>query len=679
MTQQVDLPRFDINIESLVSDLDALLKQCKADTDALVEQTEAASWQNLMQPMEEIGDKISRFWSPVSHINSVKNSDELRAAYENCLPIMSQYYSELGQNQGLFERVKALAESDAFNSLDTAQKKAVSNSLRDFKLSGVALEEPARKRYAELQQQLSELGSGFSNNVLDATNGWSLSLDNADRLTGVPESALALFKQNAVAKEQEGYRLTLDFPSYLPVMQHAEDRELRRELYTASATRASEQGPQAGQWDNGEKMVEILACRAELAKLLGFENYAELSLATKMAESPQQVIDFLDDLAAQSRAQAEEEFAQLQEFAEKEYGVTALEAWDLPYYSERLREQRYAISQEALRPYFPLPKVVDGLFEVVGQLFDVSFEQADNAELWHDDASCYHVLRKGERIASFYFDLYAREHKRGGAWMSGAIGRRELPSGGLEKPVAFLVCNFTPPTDGKPSLLNHNEVTTLFHEFGHGLHHMLTQVNTAEVAGINGVAWDAVELPSQFLENWCWAPEVIPLISGHYQTGEALPEDMLNKILAAKNFQSAMQMLRQVEFSLFDLKLHIAEPPKSADDIQSLIENVRKQVSVVPSPAFNRFQHSFSHIFAGGYAAGYYSYKWAEVLSADAFSLFEENGVMDKATGERFLNEILERGGSAEPMELFKAFRGREPSNQALLRHSGIQTTGKAA
>ena len=679
MTQQVDLPRFDINIESLVSDLDALLKQCKAETDALVEQTEAASWQNLMQPMEEIGDKISRFWSPVSHINSVKNSDELRAAYENCLPIMSQYYSELGQNQGLFERVKALAESDAFNSLDTAQKKAVSNSLRDFKLSGVALEEPARKRYAELQQQLSELGSGFSNNVLDATNGWSLSLDNADRLTGVPESALALFKQSAVAKEQEGYRLTLDFPSYLPVMQHAEDRELRRELYTASATRASEQGPQAGQWDNGKKMVEILACRAELAKLLGFENYAELSLATKMAESPQQVIDFLDDLAVQSRAQAEEEFAQLQEFAEKEYGFTALEAWDLPYYSERLREQRYAISQEALRPYFPLPKVVDGLFEVVGQLFDLSFEQADNVELWHDDASCYHVLRKGERIASFYFDLYAREHKRGGAWMSGAIGRRELPSGDLEKPVAFLVCNFTPPTDGKPSLLNHNEVTTLFHEFGHGLHHMLTQVNTAEVAGINGVAWDAVELPSQFLENWCWAPEVIPLISGHYQTGEALPEDMLNKILAAKNFQSAMQMLRQVEFSLFDLKLHIAEPPKSADDIQSLIKNVRKQVSVVPSPAFNRFQHSFSHIFAGGYAAGYYSYKWAEVLSADAFSLFEENGVMDKATGERFLNEILERGGSAEPMELFKAFRGREPSNQALLRHSGIQTTGKAA
>ncbi len=674
------LPRFnDLVIADIQPQLQALLDGFRREVAELVAanaQPNAPTWSSLMAPLEDISDRLEKFWSPVSHLNAVMNSDELRAAYDACIPLLSAYHSEMGQHRELFEAVTALAESDEFASLSQPQKKTVENLLRDFKLSGVALEGEARERYKAIQQRLSELSTQFSNNVLDATQGWEKWV-SAEQLKGVPDTALDNYRQAAAAKGGDGYRLTLDAPAYLPIMQYAEDRELRRELYEAYNTRASELGPQGGQWDNGPLMVEIVQLRAELAQLLGFASYAELSLAPKMAESPQQVLDFLRELASASREQGLREYRELAEFAAAQ-GCDELQAWDVPFYSERLREQRYAISQEQLRPYFPAAKVIEGFFAVTGQLFGIEFAADDDAELWHRDAHCYRVLKNGEHIASCYLDLYARDKKRGGAWMADYCGRRR-DSAGLQKPVAFLTCNFSPPAGERPALLTHNEVTTLFHEFGHGLHHMLTDIDVLAVSGINGVAWDAVELPSQFMENWCWQSESIPLISGHYQSGEPLPAELLDKLLAAKNFQSGLMMLRQLEFALFDLLLHSGAAPASADAIQQLLDGVRAEVAAYPLPAFNRFQHGFTHIFAGGYAAGYYSYKWAEVLSADAFSLFEEEGVMNADTGRRFVAAILSQGGAEDAMEQFVAFRGREPSKDALLRHCGIDTDQEVA
>jgi oligopeptidase A len=675
---QESLPRFsDIRIDELPGQLRSLLDDSRRQVAELVDRGPPYHWDNLMAPLEAIDDRIEKFWSPVSHLNGVMNSDELRNAYEACIPLLTAYQSEMGQNRALYEAVKSLADSPDFEQLDGARQQAVRHMLRDFRLSGVALDAKARERFSAIEQRLSELSTQFANNIMDATDGWEKWVEDDAELAGIPETALQNFRQQARARGREGYRLGLDIPSYLPVMQYADNRALRRELYEAFTTRASDQGPGAGRWDNSELMVEILQLREEIAGLLGFDDYAELSLEPKMAETPQQVQDFLQGLVNAAHVQAEGELAEVREFAAAQ-GCETVEAWDIPYYSEKLREQHYAISQEQLRPYFPADKVLDGLFGVTGRLFGVRFEERMDVDLWHPDARCYRVLRDGESVATCYMDLYAREKKRGGAWMADYCGRRRV-DGDIQLPVAFLTCNFSPPTQDRPALLSHDEVTTLFHEFGHGLHHMLTDIDVLHVSGINRVAWDAVELPSQFLENWCWQREAIPLISGHYETGEPLPDDLLDKMLASRNFQAAMQMLRQLEFSLFDLELHRQPAPKTAAEIQQLLDRVRDRVAVIKPPAFNRFQHSFAHIFAGGYAAGYYSYKWAEVLSADAFSRFEEEGVMNERTGREFREIILGRGGSREAMDLFVEFRGREPSQEALLRHNGIQGNGKAA
>ena len=666
------LPIFStLDPQAMAKECEDLLAESRRQVAVVVADECSPDWSNLMAPLEEIDDKIGRFWAPMSHLHSVLSGDAWREAYSACLPLLTAYNSEMGQNRPLFERVQAFAESDAFSRLSGARQQAVRNMLRDFTLSGVALEGDKASRFSEIQQRLSELSTGFSNNVLDATDGWEKLINDAADLAGVPATVLDNLRESAQAKGLDGYRLSLDIPTYLPIMQYADNRELREEMYTAYATRASAQGPQAGKWDNGPLMVEISQLRQEMAQLLGFEHYSEYSLASKMAESSQQVIDFLEELAAASKPVAAKEFAELAAFA-AEQGVAELKAWDVAYFSEKLKEASFTLSQEALRPYFPVEKVMSGLFKITGQLFDIEISALNDADFWHKDAQCYRISRNGEVLAHFYLDLYARNNKRGGAWMANARGRRLLDDGRVQQPVAFLVCNFSPPTSERPSLLTHNEVTTLFHEFGHGLHHMLTQIDCLSVAGISGVAWDAVELPSQFLENWCWEKSVIPDISAHYQSGEPLPEDMLDKMLAAKNFQSGMQMLRQIEFSLFDFKLHMQSDINDEADIDSVINAVRDQVAVFQPPAFNRFQNSFSHIFAGGYAAGYYSYKWAEVLSADAFSLFEEKGVMNVEVGKKFRTEILERGGSEAADVLFKNFRGRAPANDALLRHSGI-------
>lgn len=678
---QLQLPQFStLDIPQLPEQLAAMLDNCRSEVAELVAQQGPLTWTNLMAPLEEIDDRLEKFWSPVSHLNAVKNTDELRTAYEICIPLITAYHSEMGQNRPLFAAVQSLADSQSFDELSKAQRQVVNNTLRDFRLSGVALDEKERHRFADIQQRLSELSTKFSNNVLDATDGWEKLVEDEQLLAGIPEMSLQSFRQQAESKDKTGLLLNLQAPSYLAVMQYADNRALRQEMYEAYNTRASDQGPHAGQWNNNDLMVEILQLREEKARLLGFGNYAELSLEPKMAESPEQVVQFLDDLVAATKDQGEKEFSQLQRFAAT-LGCEDLQAWDVPYYGEKLRQQDYAISQQELRPYFPAKTVIDGLFNISGQLFGIQFESIISAEtataaetavdLWHPDAQCYRVLKGGEQIAICYLDLYARAKKRGGAWMADFCGRRRNDTG-IQVPVAFLTCNFTPPTKESPALLTHDEVTTLFHEFGHGLHHMLTEIDVLGVSGINGVAWDAVELPSQFLENWCWQPESIPLISSHYQTGQPLPDKLLEKMLAARNFQSAMQMLRQLEFAAFDLRLHRQPAPQSADEIQQVLEAVRAQVAVIRAPAFNRFQNGFGHIFSGGYAAGYYSYKWAEVLSADAFSLFEEEGVMNQKTGRKFREIILEKGGSEDALDLFVAFRGRQPSLEALLRHSGI-------
>jgi oligopeptidase A len=630
------------------------------------------SWETVPAVLENLQDRLEQAWAPVSHLNAVMNSEAWRKAYNEALPLLSSYATELGQNESLFHAYEALVKRADFSALSIAQQKAVQNALRDFRLSGIGLQPTEKKRFAEIAEKLAELTSRFADNVLDATQAWELLLADDSRLSGLPDSSKALLAALAQQKSLDGFRITLDAPSYLAIMTYADDRALRETVYTAYVTRASDQGPQAGQFDNSALMLEILQLRHEEATLLGYANYAEVSLAPKMASSPQEVMSFLHDLAQKTKAGAEKELSELRQFAQQELGITPLMSWDVAYCSEKLKEKKYAISQEALRPYFPAPKVIEGMLNIAEKLYNIQFKPRHDISTWHEDVRCFEIIEDGQPLAVFYLDLYARQNKRGGAWMADCRVRRRLHDGSLQKSAAFLTCNFNPPLEGKPALLTHDEVTTLFHEFGHGLHHMLTRVEVAAVSGINGVAWDAVELPSQFFENWCWDPEALALMTCHIETQQTLPADLLEKLLAAKNFQSGLMMLRQLEFAIFDMAIH-QKSLNSAQEIQSILDATRQQVSVMPPPSFNRFQHGFSHIFAGGYAAGYYSYKWAEVLSADAFSRFEEEGVMNPETGKRFRETILANGGSQDALDLFIAFRGRAPQIDALLRHSGLE------
>lgn len=664
------LPLFSqIKPEHVLPAIKQTLGNCRNTIETVLKQNSEYTWDNLIQPIDEMDEKFGRAWSPVSHLNSVKNSPELRQAYEACLPLLSQYSTWVGQHKPLYQAYKQLKQSEHYNTLSKAQKKVIDNALRDFDLSGIGLPDDKQKRYGEIVAKLSELSSQYSNNVLDATMGWSKLITDINQLAGLPESALSAAKQQATAKGQEGWLLTLDMPSYIPVMTYCDNRDLRFEFYQAYNTRASDQGPNAGKWDNTQIIKQILALRDELAKLLGFDTYADKSLATKMAQSTSQVIAFLTDLANKAKPQGERELADLKRYAYEFFGASDIQPWDIAYYSEKQKQYLYSIDDEQLRPYFPEQRVINGLFEVVHRIFGITAKERHGVEVWDPQVKFYDLYdANGELKGSFYLDLYAREHKRGGAWMDDCIGRMRFADGHVQKPVAYLTCNFNRPVGDKPALFTHNEVTTLFHEFGHGLHHMLTEIDVSSVAGINGVPWDAVELPSQFLENWCWQPQALAFISGHYQTGEPLPTQMLEKMLDAKNYQAALFILRQLEFGLFDFKLH---SQKDADILDTLAQ-VRQQVAVVPTVDWGRFPHAFSHIFAGGYAAGYYSYLWAEVLSADAFSRFEEEGIFNTKTGNAFLDHILSQGGSDEPMTLFKNFRGREPQLEALLHHYGI-------
>jgi len=671
-----DLPSFSqIKPEHIKPAVEHAITACKKAI-ATVLKEKTFTWDNLVLPIDEVDDSLSKLWSPVSHMNSVINSDELRDAYESCLPLLSEYGTFVGQHQGLFEAYQQLADSDEYQQLDIAQKKVIDNALRDFKLSGIALNDDDKKRYGEVVTRLSELSSTFGNNLLDATHAYSVNITDKSELAGLPDSAIEAAAELAKEQEKQGWLFTLDIPSYLPVMMYCSNPKLREQLYRGFVTRASDQGPNAGEFDNSDIMNELLKLRHELAQLLGFNNFAEKSIATKMASSTDEVLGFLENLAVKSKAQGQQDLNEVKAFAKTEFSQTDLQAWDLPYYSEKLKQSRYAISDEECRPYFPENKVVSGLFEVVNRLFGLQINEISNIDTWHKDVKFFEVFDRDNNLRGrFYLDLYARAHKRGGAWMDDCKSRRELANGDIQYPVAYLTCNFNKPIGDKPALFTHDEVVTLFHEFGHGIHHMLTQINASGVSGIDGVPWDAVELPSQFLENWCWEPEALAFISEHFETGEPLPQEMLDKMLAAKNYQSAMQMLRQLEFSIFDFKMHkdYQPEPKNPVYIQEVLNQVRSEYAVVKAADFNRFQHGFGHIFGGGYSAGYYSYKWAEVLSADAFSRFEEEGIFNEKVGNDFLTNILEKGGSQEPSVLFKAFRGREPEIDALLRHCGIK------
>ncbi|MEI6705732.1 MAG: oligopeptidase A [Methylococcales bacterium] len=669
------LPLFSqIKPEHIEPAIDQLLVKARSLVEEQLQTRKNYSWEKLIEPLEVVENELHKAWSPVSHLNSVLNSDELRAAYNACLPKLSDYGTEMGQNKALFNAYRLIAKSAEFAGFDTAQQKIIRNALRDFRLSGIDLTEAQKQRYKEIAQELSSFTSRYSENVLDATNAWSKLITHKQDLAGLPESALEQAKQTAQNRGEDGWMLTLQFPSYLAVMTYSDDWLLREELYQAFSTRASDQGPQYPDkdWDNTPIMERILALRHEKAQLLGFDNYAELSLATKMADKPDEVMSFLEDLANKSWRQARNDFIELKEFALQHYHFGDLQPWDISYYSEKMRRHQYQLSQEEVKSYFPITPVLTGLFAIVEKLYGLQISEIYDFDSWHPDARFFAIHDKnGQLRGQFYLDLYAREHKRGGAWMDDCAGRTKINSV-LQTPVAYLVCNFTPPTADTVALLTHDDVTTLFHEFGHGLHHLLTQVDYLGVSGINGVEWDAVELPSQFMENWCWDKEALALISWHYQTGESLPDALFEKMIAAKNFQAGMTMVRQLEFSLFDFRIHRDYDPEKGGRIYDTLEKVRSQVAVMPAAPFNRFAHSFSHIFAGGYGAGYYSYKWAEVLSCDAFSLFEENGIFDADTGQSFLTNILEKGGSEDAMSLFVKFRGRKPSIDALLRHNGI-------
>ncbi len=672
------LPAFsDIKPEQVTPALDQVLQTNRQWLEQTLANNTGFTWNNLVTPLNEAGNRLERMWSPVSHMNAVVNTDELRKAYNANLPKLSDYHTEIGQNEVLYNAIKSIRETE--QGLNAAQLKDLDDSLLSFKLSGIGLPAEQKARFKDLSQQLSQLNSKFSDNVLDATNAWSKHITDVQDLEGLPESALEMAAQTAQQRGLDGWVITLQFPSYIAVMTYANNRQLREELYQAYTTRASELGTNP-EWDNMQVMQDILQLRREEAQLLGYATYADLSLATKMAGNPQAVLSFLEDLAQRSKPFAEQEFAEIQAFAREHYGLEQVKVWDVPYISEKIKQARFDFSEEDLKPYFPADRVIEGLFSLVQQLFGINIQQVtEGVDLWHPDVRFYHVYDKqGQLQSKFYLDLYARQHKRGGAWMSDFCGRFQRAEG-LQIPVAFMTCNSAAPVGDKPALFTHDEVVTLFHEFGHGLHHMLTQVDYPDIAGINGVEWDAVELPSQFMENWCWERSVLNRISGHWQTGEPIPDDLYNKMQAARHFQTAMATVRQLEFAIFDMRLHMDAQAAEAGRAQALLNEVRQQVAVVPYPAFNRMANTFTHVFAGGYAAGYYSYKWAEVLSADAFARFEEEGLFDAGVGEAFLQEVLQVGGSRPAMESFIAFRGRKPQVDALLRHSGLTESNEQA
>ena len=670
LLQSHTLPPFSaIRPEHIEPAIKTLIDQVKAVVNQVVEHGEN-QWDTLVAPIEQAQERLSEAFSPVSHMKGVCDTPALRDAYNACLPMLSELSTWMGQHQELYQAYKTLVGSDSFSGLTLAQQKVLTDAVRDFELAGVGLSGEARTRYGDIRARLSELSSGFGDAVLDASQAWTLHFENTNRLKGIPETALGMMAGLAQAKGLEGYLVTLDAPVMMAVMSFAEDADLRAEVHQAWSTRASDQGPNAGKFDNAPRIDEILALRHEMASLLGFEDYASLSLATKMARDNEQVLTFLEDLAAKAKPFAEKEVSKLKAFA-ADRGHAQLESWDYGYFSERLKETEFDIDQEALRPWFPLPKVLDGLFSITGELFDFEVREVKDADLWHEEASFWQIQRAGQTIGHFYLDLYAREGKRGGAWMD-VCRSRWLEGNQLHLPVAYLTCNFSRPVGDQPALLTHDEVVTLFHEFGHGLHHMMTAQETLGVSGIAGVPWDAVELPSQFLENWCYVPEGLARMSGHFESGQALPPVELEKLIAARSFQAGMQTLRQVEFALFDFELHAHYDRDTPTPFMDVLNAVRARVAVVPAPEYGRFPCAFSHIFAGGYAAGYYSYKWAEVLSADAFSRFEEEGLMNSETGQAFRQAILEKGGSRDPMELFIEFRGREPRVDALLRHNGL-------
>lgn len=647
-----------------------------ADCRAMVEKVAQhlyPSWGSVCVPLAECKDRLEQISSLVSHMKSVVNSPEIRSAHEACLPLLSDHETWIGQHKGLYEAYKVIEVRRDFPELSQAQQQAVKHFLRDSTLSGIDLNPKDQRRFTEIERRLSEISSTFSNNVLDATMGWTKHVLDKNLLFGLPESALVAAKEKAAASNKEGYLFSLEFPSFSPLMSYCENRELRAEMYEAYVTRASDKGPNAGKWDNTALMNEALLLKHESASLLGFSNYAEKSLATKMATSTEQVLTFLNGLADKTKPQGRAEFETLTKFAQQHLNLEKLEAWDISYCTQKLKKDKYQISSEELRPYFPESQVVSGLFEVVKRVFGVTVRPRTGVEVWNESVTCYDVFdEEGELRGSFYFDIYARDNKEGGAWMGGYRDRRVTQSGDLQTPVAYITCNFNKPTENKPALFTHDEVTTLFHEFGHALHHMLTKVDVSSVSGINGVAWDCVELPSQFLENWCWQEEALSFISGHYETKEPLPKEMLEKMLAAKNFQSAMGILRQLEFGLFDFTLFSRFNPEYGPQVLETLAEIKAKVSVTPSPEWNRFPHAFSHIFSGGYSAGYYGYLWAEVLSADAFERFKEEGIFNQETGSSFLQHILEKGGSEDAMTLFTRFRGREPSPDALLEDRGV-------
>ena len=627
-----------------------------------------ATWDRFVRPLEDATERLSRAWGQVEHLHAVLDSPALREAYNACLPKITQFWTELGQNQHLFAKYRALKAAASFAQLAPARKKIVDNALRDFRLGGAELPAEQKPRYAAIQEELASLSAKFSENLLDATNAFSLFVDE-NRISGIPADALAAAREAAAKDGEKGWKFNLQMPSYFPVMQYAEDRTLRETLYRASATRAAEFGKP--EWDNTPLIARVLKLRKEDAQLLGYASFAEVSLVPKMAQTPKQVLDFLQDLADRARPFAERDLAELRTFAAGELGIEKLDSWDMAYASEKLRARRYAFSDQEVKQYFPETQVLPGMFQLVRNLYQIEISETD-AKTWHEDVRFFDIRNAaGEQIGQFYVDLYARDTKRGGAWMDGAISRRRRGAG-IQHPVAYLNCNFARPVGGKPALFTHDDVITLFHEFGHGLHHLLTRVEDLGVAGINGVEWDAVELPSQFMENFCWEWDVLQHMARHVDTGAPLPRELYDKMLAAKNFQSGLATLRQIEFSLFDMRLHSDFDPDAGRSALELLDEVRRGVAVVVPPAWNRFPNSFSHIFAGGYAAGYYSYKWAEVLSADAYSLFEEQGVLDPDAGRRFRDEILAVGGSRPAADSFRAFRGREPRVDALLRHSGM-------
>ncbi len=667
------LPRFaEIKPEHVAPAIEQLLAGNRALIARLLSDSAPPTWQNFVVPMEDANERLSRAWGPVGHLNAVMNSPELREMYNATLPVITQYYAELGQNLALFDKFKALRNSPEYKDLSAARKKIIGNELRDFRLGGAELPDAQKARYLEIQERLAELSARFSDNLLDATNDYTRVIANREELGGLPDDVLQAAQEAALASGKSGWLFTLKAPSYMPVMQYADNRALREQMYRAYGTRASEFGKP--EWDNTRLMDEIVKLRGEEARLLGFANFGELSLASKMANSPQQVVEFMRELAQRARPYAEKDLSELRAFAKDSLGIADPQSWDVGYASEKLREQRYAFSEQEVKQYFPEDAVLPGMFKLVETLYGLRIKPG-HAPVWHDDVRFFDIRdARGQLVGQFYLDLYARNSKRGGAWMDDVITRRRLSSG-IQTPVAYLNCNFSAPVGGKPAVFTHDEAITLFHEFGHGLHHLLTEVEDLAVSGINGVEWDAVELPSQFMENFCWEWDVLRGMTRHVDSGLPLPRALFDKMLAAKNFQSGLQTLRQIEFSLFDMLMHSNFEAGGSRSILQLLDEVRAEVAVLIPPAFHRFPHSFSHIFAGGYAAGYYSYKWAEVLSADAYSLFEENGVLNPDVGARFRGEILAMGGSRDAMQSFAAFRGREPSMDALLRHNGLLET----